>query len=107
MSYEANVGGLAVLSHNNSNVLLDGVKVTDNHADDDIGGLVIDNTASVVTVRNSTISGNTASHNSLYEAASGVWLEAENGGDKNVEKSTNSHKHITTSPHGLTQKPPR
>jgi len=106
MSYEANVGGLAVLSHNNSNVLLDGVKVTDNHADDDIGGLVIDNTASVVTVRNSTISGNTASHNSLYEAASGVWLEAENGGNNIVEYSTISNNRITTSPDGIRQNVP-
>jgi len=81
--------------------MIDHLKVADNHADDDIGGLLLDNSASVVTVRNSTISGNTASHNNLFDAAGGVWLEASNGGINTIESSTISDNETITSPDGI------
>jgi hypothetical protein len=93
---EANVGGMAIKAEDNSDVVIDRLTVTGNHADDDIGGLLIINSTSIVTVRNSTISGNTASHNALYEAGAGVWLQAFDGGSSTIEYSTISDNSIIT-----------
>ena len=98
LGIEANVGGLAVKASNHSNVVIDHVDISDNHGDDDIGGLLIINDASTATVKNSTISGNTASHNSFYQAAAGVWLETENGGATSLEYSTVSGNYMIVGP---------
>ena len=87
---EANTGGMDIQAKDDSVVLIDGVAVTDNHADDDVGGMAIVNSASEVTVQNSTISGNTASftQSGSYDVAGGVYLATTNGGTITVKNST-------------------
>ncbi len=87
---DANIGGLAVEANSGSNVLIERSKITGNHADDDVGGLYIQNSDSTVIVTNSTVSGNTANGNSssTYDAAGGVWIMTANGGTTTIESST-------------------
>lgn len=93
---EANVGGLNITASNESEVVLDRVNVIGNRADDDVGGLQVNNDNSSVTVRNTTISGNTAYENygSDYDGAGGVWISAINGGTNIIENSTISGNRI-------------
>jgi hypothetical protein len=112
---ESNLGGLGIIAVNGSTVLVDQAKITGNHSDDDVGGLYIRNIDSAVTVTRSTISGNTASHNSpasgthpdFINAASGVWLRAEDSGSEptttTIEYSTISGNEIVTGPDGIKQ----
>jgi parallel beta-helix repeat protein len=101
---EANVAGLAVVARNSLNVLIDQVNITGNHADDDTGGLYIKNLGSDVTLTNSTISGNTASHHDDFNAASGVWLRAEEeGSETTIKYSTISGNEIITGPDDVKQ----
>ena len=88
LGLEGNAGGIAIIAKDDSHVMIDGLLVTENHADDDAGGMVIDNFASTVTVKNSTISGNTASHNLPYDSAGGAYLRANDGGTILIEHST-------------------
>ena len=87
---DANTGGLHIAAYNGSNVLIDRSTITGNHADDDTGGLYIKNNDSVVTLTNSTISGNTAYGNSMsgYDAAGGAWIATSYGGSTTIENST-------------------
>lgn len=95
---EVNVGGLAVQADNSSSVLIDGADIIGNHADDDVGGLYIGNTSSTVTVRNTTISANTAHQNAAQSqnAAGGVWAVASSGAQTTIESSTISDNAILT-----------
>jgi hypothetical protein len=103
LALEANVGGINIFAKNSSNVLVDDMKVIGNHADDDIGGLLIWNTDSNVTVSNTTISGNEANHNHDFDAAGGVWIRAEDGAQTTIQYSTISGNRIITPPDGGNQ----
>ncbi len=66
LGLDANSGGLDLNAKSNSNILVDRVKITGNHADDDTGGLYMGSVEnSVITVRSTTISGNTSNNNRL------------------------------------------
>ncbi len=85
--FEANVGGLFISAVGSNTVVLDGVRILDNHADDDVGGLGIINQFSEVTVKNSTIAGNSASFNSgTFQSGVGVAILAS--GFANATAST-------------------
>jgi len=91
LGLEANVAGIGINVSNNSSVVVDRLNVINNHADDDVGGLLILNTGSTVAVKNSMISGNSATHQNgipaSYDAAGGAWLETT-GGTTSVESCT-------------------
>jgi nitrogen fixation protein FixH len=98
LGLESNVGGLSIAAELGSTVLVDRTNIINNHADDDIGGLFVKVQASTATIQNSTISGNTATHNHFGQAnfASGVWLYALQGGQTTIENSTISANRIFT-----------
>lgn len=88
---ESNIGGANFEVINGSTLLLDRVEVVGNHANDDIGGILIWNRGSTATLRNSTISGNTATHNdtlSQYDAASGMFIYANVYGATLIENTS-------------------
>jgi hypothetical protein len=97
LGLEANGGGLNVYAYTNSYVLMDRVKITNNHADDDVGGLHIYNQSSVTKLTNCTISGNTASFNAEGTAnyAAGVAILANHGAQTFIENSTISGNRVT------------
>jgi hypothetical protein len=107
LGIEANVGGIAVQAEDNSNVIIDGLRVIGNHADDDVGGLLIINSGSTVNVKNTTISENTAHHNFAQsrDAAGGVWIQAVSGAQTAIESSTISGNKIFTPPGGTNDNP--
>ena len=75
LGQEANAGGLLILTSGGSPVEIDGLQITDNHADDDMGGLYVYNVDADVTLKNCTISNNTAGHTGgAADAAAGIWL---------------------------------
>lgn len=95
---EANAGGLAILARSDSIVLMDGLQISNNHADDDIGGLVIVNEGSTVTMRNSKVSGNTASFNAPFDASAGIYLRANSDATTIIESSEISNNRMLNPP---------
>ncbi len=100
---EANIAGLGIVASNNSVVWIDKVKITENHAGDDVGGLYILNNGSDVELINSTISGNTASFINGpmgFNYAAGVWIQAYGGAQTTIENSTISGNSTTANADG-------
>lgn len=98
---EANVAGLSILAQA-SDVVIDRSIITGNHADDDVGGLYVDNLGSDVTITNSTISGNTASfiNGNSANYAAGAWLRTQFGGQTTVKYSTISGNEVIAGANG-------
>jgi hypothetical protein len=99
LGHEANVGGLFIRAETESIVLFDALQIINNHADDNIGGLVVSNSDSDVRVVNSSISGNTATFNSGPDIAAGVYLRTVFGGTTTtttIESSTISDNRMLT-----------
>jgi hypothetical protein len=101
LGMEANGGGMSLLAFT-STVTIDKLRVENNHADDDMGGLYLYNKGgNDVTLRNCTISGNTAAHNANYEASAGAWIRTHassstQGATTIIENSTISGNETQT-----------
>ncbi len=88
---ESNFGGALFNIISGSTLLMDRLAVVDNHANDDVGGLGITSSGSTATLHNSTISGNTATHNDTqiyYDAASGMFVYTDASGTALIENSS-------------------
>jgi len=93
---ENNSGGIRIRAETASTIILDHVKITENQAGDDCGGLDIWNDGSEVTVQYSTISGNTANENhvSVYDSTGGFYLRTTANGSSTIKYSTISENKI-------------
>jgi parallel beta-helix repeat protein len=98
---ESNVGGLYIKAESNQSVMLIRVAINDNHAEDDVGGLAIENNGGNVTLIACSILRNIADHDDGDgfdpddDICAGVYLQTAGGGSTTIENCLISENIVT------------